>query len=103
MSDVGSSPPGVEAAKARDAMGSRRGYNVKTGDARRAYTQSFLRGCVTWVALPTERWPKAWVGKYKNPICPLHLSLYGHPDAGGYWEKDCESRIKSLGFEKVAE
>ena len=38
--ELGSSPPSAEAAKALDAMGSLRGYIVKTGDARGAYTQS---------------------------------------------------------------
>ena len=52
----------MEASKALDAMGSLAGYNVQTGDARGAYTQSYLRGCVTWVALPAERWPKEWIG-----------------------------------------
>jgi hypothetical protein len=91
FADLGSSPPTMEASKALDAMGSLEGYNVKTGDARGAYTQSYLRGCNTWVALPADRWPKEWIGKCKNPICNMHLLLYGHPDAGGYWEQDCEN------------
>ncbi len=41
--EPGSSPPSTEAAKALDAMGSLRGYVVKTGDARGAYTQSLLQ------------------------------------------------------------
>ena len=42
--ELGSSPPSTEAAKALGAMGSLRGYVVKTGDARGAYTQTLLRG-----------------------------------------------------------
>ena len=42
--ELGSSPPSIEAAKALDAMGSLRGYTVKPGDARGAYTQSLLKG-----------------------------------------------------------
>ena len=42
LCEPGSSPPSTEAAKALDAMGSLRGYVAKTGDVRRAYTQSLL-------------------------------------------------------------
>jgi hypothetical protein len=103
FADLGSSPPSMEAAKALDALGSLPGYVVKTGDARGAYTQSYLEGSTTWVALPENRRPKAWLTKYTNPIVPLILSLYGHPDAGGYWEKHCEKQIAVLGFQKVGE
>ena len=41
--ELGSSPPSTEAAKALDAMGSLRGYVVRTGDARGADTQSLLK------------------------------------------------------------
>ena len=37
----------------------------------------------------------------KDPVCPLILSLYGHPDAGGYWERHCERHLKSVGFEPI--
>ncbi len=101
FADLGSSPPTMEAARALDAIGCLEGYSVKTGDARGAYTQAYLRGCKTWVALPRERWPDSWVGVYTCPMVPLVMSLYGHPDAGGYWEQHCEERVLSLGFERV--
>ena len=28
-------------------------------------------------------------------------SLYGHPDAGGYWEKHCEDHVCSVGFKNI--
>ncbi len=31
------------------------------------------------------------------------LALYGHPDAGGYWEKHCEKHLLSVGFTPVSE
>ncbi len=101
--ELGSSPPSMEAAKALNAMGSLLGYKVKTGDARGAYTQSRLRGAETWVALPENRWPKAWKGKYRRPVVRLILSLYGHADAGGFWEEHCEEQLLSDGFERLAE
>ena len=39
----------------------------------------------------------------KSPICPLRLALYGHPDAGGYWEKQCGAHMKKIGFEHVTD
>ena len=34
-------------------------------------------------------------------LCPLILSLYGHPDAGGYWEKHCETHLGKVGFTPI--
>ena len=57
---------------------------------------------ITYVRLPRNRWPKWWVDKgYKDPVVPLILALYGHPDSGGYWEKHCISVLKPLGWEPV--
>ena len=36
-------------------------------------------------------------------LCPLILSLYGHPDAGGYWEKHCETHLGTVGFTPIPE
>ena len=30
-------------------------------------------------------------------MCILKLALYGHPDAGGYWERHCEEHLTSIG------
>ena len=84
----------MEAAKALDAMGSLPGYKVKTGDARGAYTQSLLRGADTWVILPEIRWPKLWK-EVSEASCQVGLVLYGHAEAGGFWEEHCEDKHKS--------
>ena len=81
--EVGSAPPSMEAARVGDALSLFPGYVQKQSDATSAYTQAFLKGTETWVSLPRERWPKSWSGKYTNPVVPLVLALYGHPDAGG--------------------
>jgi hypothetical protein len=39
----------------------------------------------------------------KDPVCPLLLALYGHPDSGGYWEKHCNTHLGSVGFVPVPE
>ena len=36
-----------------------------------------------------------------DPVCRLVLSLYGHPDAGGYWEKHCDQVLKNSDGKKV--
>ncbi len=74
---------------------------IEQSDAQQAYTQSPLGGTETWVYLPPHRWPKSWKGKYHKPVCKLLRALYGHPDAGGYWEKKCDEHMLSVGFIKV--
>eukprot|EP00975_Prorocentrum_lima_P038016 7996360-Prorocentrum_lima.AAC.1 len=36
-----------------------------------------------------------------DPVVPLKLALYGHPDSGGYWEQRCEGHLSSVGFEPI--
>ena len=74
---------------------------VQQADAKQAYTQSLLGGKETWVRLPEEVWPEHWKGKYTDPVCPLRLALYGHPDSGGFWEQHCEKHLLEQGFEKI--
>ena len=82
--DLGSAPPSMEAARAVLAMSLLEGNVTSTSDAVSAFTHAFLKGVDTWVTLPRNRWPKHWEGKYDNPVVPLVLALYGHPDAGTY-------------------
>jgi hypothetical protein len=100
--DLGSAPATMAAAKAADAFGIFEGHTIEQADAEQAYIQSKLGGTPTWVRLPPERWPKAWAG-FKDPVCPLVLALYGHPDSGGYWEQHCNNHLSSIGFEPVKE
>ena len=88
----------MEASRAADAYGMLEGNNVEVADADSAYTQSYLEGPIeTWVSIPKEQWPEEWIGKYTDPVCPLVLSLYGHPDAGGYWERHCDKVLQAVG------
>ncbi|CAE7919883.1 unnamed protein product, partial [Symbiodinium necroappetens] len=43
---------------------------------------------------------KSWTN-YRDPVCPLRLALYGHPDSGGIWEKHCTKQLKSIGWVPV--
>ena len=60
--------------------------------------------------LPEELWPDSWwvtsangtrVPKYKRPVVRLQRALYGHPDAGTYWEMHCDDCLRRVGFEPV--
>ena len=60
------------------------GFACEQADGKQAYTQTTLKGAETWVRLPRERWPKSWIGKFKDPVVRLRLALYGHPDSGAF-------------------
>ena len=34
-------------------------------------------------------------------VVPLKKALYGHPDAGGYWEQRCTRLVLQCGFEQI--
>ena len=97
---MSSSPAAMAASKACDLYGLLPDHDTEIGDADEAYTQTTLKGDPTWVSLPKERWPAAWKGMI-NPVCPLVLNLYGHPDAGGYWEIHLEGHLHTAGFRKI--
>ena len=98
FSELGSSPANMEAGKSIDCYGSMPGNRVSQGDGKQAYTQALMKGIKTMVRIPRNRWPKSWIGVYKDPVVPLILALYGHPDSGGLWERHCEAMLAQVGF-----
>ena len=71
--ELGSSPASMEAAKVLDAYSSQPGFGKQQADAVQAYVQALFTGVPTWISLPRNRWPKAWEGKYQNPVVyPLY-------------------------------
>jgi len=95
--ELGSCLATMEAARCADAYGLLPGHTVQQSDAEQAYTQAWLTGTPTWVRLPRDQWPKSWEGM-TDPVCPLMLALYGHPDSGGHWERRCFEHLESEGF-----
>ena len=98
FAELGSSPANMEAGKALDAYGSMPGNRTSQGDGKQAYTQALMQGILTWIRLPRNRWPKEWIGVYKDPVVLLILALYGHPDSGGLWQRHCEKALYAVGF-----
>ena len=97
--EITSSPATMEAGKIADAYGMLPGNEIEMADGESAYTQAELQGPPTWVRIPRERWPQSWVDEgLVDPVCPLRLALYGHPDAGGFWERHCEKAVSEVGF-----
>ena len=99
--DLGSSPAAMEAGKAVDCYGSFEGHECMQEDAEQAYVQAELKGPKTWVLLPTEAWPAHWHGKWRKPVVVLKRALYGHPDAGTFWEKHCDGCLRRGGFQAI--
>ena len=61
------------------------------------------------MAIPSELWLPEW---YKmgfktygdeRPLCRLNKALYGHPEAGGHWERHLNDALKVLGATPVKE
>ena len=107
---LGSNPANMESGKAADCYGCMAGHDTEQADAEQAYAQADLEGAQTWVALPIEAWPGAWLDcrhgserrpKYQRPAVLLKKALYGHPDSGTYWEKHCKRAVGKAGFQPI--
>ncbi|CAE8725927.1 unnamed protein product, partial [Polarella glacialis] len=75
---------------------------IEQADAEQAYIQSPLGGTETYIRLPKELQPDSWK-HMRDPVCKLVMSLYGHPDAGGFWQAHCKNALESVGFIEVSE
>ena len=104
--DLGSAPPTMMAARIIDLWSLQYGFILTQSDATSAYTQEFIgggrgKGVPTWLSLPRHRWPPEWEGRFVHPVVLLILALYGHPDAGAFWERKCEGALLSCGWTKT--
>ena len=102
--DLGNSPASFEASRWADFLGCRDGWDVQMADAVQAYIQATLRGTPCWIELPPEAVPSEcnW-GKCRRPVVPLRKALYGHPDAGTFWEQRCDESVRAVGFKPIGE
>ena len=104
--DLGASPAGIFDINSNIAWGCCPGNVTTASDALKAYLQALLLTTdATWVAIPFELWPED--GSWKRngfksygderPMCRLYKALYGHPEAGGHWERLLTKSVKELG------
>ena len=102
--DLGNSPASFEASRWADFLGCHDGWDVQMADAVQAYIQATLRGTPCWIELPPEAVPSEcnW-GRYRRPVVPVRKALYGHPDAGTFWEQHCDKSVHAAGFEPIGE
>ena len=99
--DLGSSPATLQAAKAADCFGRLPEHAIEIADAEQAYVQADMKGDPMWVCLPPEARPDWWRKQLPNlrrPVCRLKKALYGHPDAGAYWEQKCDVHMRTVEF-----
>ena len=101
LAELGSSPASMEAAKLLDAFGSQPGFSKAQAEAIQACIQALFTGVPTWLSLPRNRWPEHWSKEFWQPMVPLVLELYGHPDSGGIWEDHLNSRISKEGWKQI--
>ena len=101
--DLGSSPAAMESGKLLDGYGLLEGHDCQIADAIQAYVQTTLKcKAEAWVRLPKNRQPKGWAN-ISDPVVPLKLALYGHPESGGWWERHLESHLVAKGWKAVPE
>ena len=86
------------------AYGALPGNATSAADAIKAYVQALLKSKYqTWIELPPELRPKWWRDKFLRPVVLLLRALYGHPEAGGLWEKHLKQVLRELGGQEVPE
>ena len=104
--DLGNSPAIFEASRWADFLRCLDGWDVQMADAAQAYIHATLLGTPCWIELPAEAVPEDDKGRwnqFKRPVVRLVKALYGHPDAGTFWEQHCGESVRSMGFKPVGE
>ena len=97
--ELASQPATLEASCADDAYGCFDGNTLEQVDAEQAYVQALMKGTETWIRLPKHQWPDHWHDNFDDPVVPLKLALYDHPDSGVHWGKKAHKELTSRGFQ----
>lgn len=80
-----------------DAFASQPGFSNTQADAIQTYIQALFAGAPTGRSLPRNRWPEHQSKELWQPMVPLVVALHDHPDSGGIWENNLNSRIGKRG------
>ena len=100
---LASSPAGIEASRFVDAYGLMTAddgtpHIIEQADTEQAYTQAKLDTDVkTWVRVPPHL-RKSWMEPGVTYVMPLIKALYGHPQAGVFWERRMHKAVLDCGF-----
>jgi len=79
------------------AYGLIHGHCITISDAIKAYVQSFLKDKpLTYLEIPKYLCPPEWA-HLRRPVCRLIKALYGHPEAGGLWERHLTKIVIQIG------
>ena len=99
--EMSSRPTTIVALNVAIAYGMISGHKCTTVDAVKAYAQSDLKSKhPTYIEIPKYLCPPAW-RKMDKPVVQLKKALYGHPEAGGHWERHLEAIIKTMGGKPI--
>ena len=78
------------------------GYRRMTGEADDDIKGYGMRGTNVLRRGKTKDGKDLWFTMgIRDPVVPLVKALYGHPDAGGYWENHCNDHLAKVGFVSV--
>ena len=99
--EMASRPTTITSLNIAIAYGILFGHKVTVADAIKAYVQSLLKSKdPTYLEMPKHLVPD----KFKHidrPCFRLVRALYGHPEAGGHWERHLTLIVKALGGRPV--
>ncbi|CAE7560940.1 RE1 [Symbiodinium natans] len=102
--ELGANPTSVQGLNACLAYGALPGNQSSAADAIKAYVQALLKSKFqTWIELPPELRPTWWRERFVRPVVLLLRALYGHPEAGGLWEKHLKEVLQGLGGYELQE
>lgn len=94
--EMASRPTTITSLNIAVAYGIMFGNKITVADAIKAYVQSLLKSKdPTYIEMPKHLVPD----KYKHinrPCFRLVRALYGHPEAGGHWERHLTAIVKAL-------
>ena len=90
--ELAEQPTTLEVSCDVDAYGCIGGHTIEQVDVEQAYVQALMQGAPTYVRLPKHQWPKEWEGKRTDPVAPLKLALFGHPDSAVYWAQKAHKK-----------
>ena len=71
-----------------------------TPEEHRQFSDDVIAKHPTYIEFPKHLVPKRW-RHLRRLVCRLLKALYGHPEAGGHWERHLKSINIKMGGVKV--